>query len=394
MIKLFQKLAMIGIVFPFVSPLALKGSDLQPIVFLFLISSLIFERFKLRLLILMLGIFSILVLHAILVAPGPIFLLLLAFLGFQFGLRFGLLIDIKFLRILCAIFIFQMLAHFFFPLSFTSFFGWLVSDLRVEIPFEKGRGTSGLFPEPGFAGAQAVFLLCWLKTIPVDSKKLYDPFIMLGLLVCVMLSGSGSGGIFLLLFCIGMTVRYMTSKATILAIMSSMLLLVILLPYADGLLGGRSKIAVALIMDPSEVIQSDRSIGMRVFNFVLAYEVLMNYFGGLGSEGFKAALDMYLVLGQWKDFAHGAILSAVAYLVVSYGWLAVFALTFAVAFFGKMVWEYPNTAPPIFVASGFLLFSFSLAYPSGWFLLGMSCALVRARRERLLKLRKIEHELL
>ena len=393
MIEIFRRFAFFGIVFPFVSPFVLKSSDLQPFVFLFIVLILIFERFKLGLLIFVAALFALLVFHAILVAPGPILLILFAFLGFQFGFRFGLLIQIKFLRILCVVFIAQMMMHFFFPLSFTSLFGWLVSDLRVEIPFAKGRGTSGLFPEPGFAGAQVVFLLCWLKAIPADNKNLYDQFVGFGLLVCVILSGSGSGVIFLILFCIGLAVRYMNSRTGIFTIISSLILLFLILPYASEILIGRGKIAFDLIMDPGQLIQSDRSMGMRVFNFVLAYEVLVNNFGGLGSEGFKRALDMYSVPGQWQEIAHGANLSSIAYLIVSYGWFAVIAITFSLIFFGKMMWEYSSTAPLIFVASGFFLFSFSLAYPGGWFLLGMACAQVRAERERRFKLGNNVHEL-
>ena len=102
---------------------------------------------------------------------------------------------------------------------------------------------------------------------------------------------------------------------------------------------------------------------------------------------------MYSVPGQWQEIAHGANLSSIAYLIVSYGWFAVIAITFSLIFFGKMMWEYSSTAPLIFVASGFFLFSFSLAYPGGWFLLGMACAQVRAERERRFKLGNNVHEL-
>lgn len=253
----------------------------------------------------------------------------------------------------------------FSPEAIIPIFEKIVRSIKIT-DFTGARGSSGLAPEPGFAGALGASYCSILFFL----KNKYSPGLVWWVSVLfsvfiVILSKSGTG--YMLLFIVVsvyMCVNFSTPKIVIVFFVSFMLLL--LLPDFTNNRG--VAIIEKLTSDPLELFSRDESVGKRALNIVLGFiSVFENPLGigrGLNLDYREEIVSSWelrnYMVGESGDVSAFSRFSVELGIVF---WLFIVFLVFRTK---TLRYSYLRVLGFLFISA-----SFSLSFPITWILLGL-----------------------
>ncbi len=286
---------------PFLSPIVLKGNDLQLPVYI--IAAFIFGLDVIRkdlyiskvgLLILFASIASL-----IYILPSSFIEynlrgqlnFLLGFFIFYTFFKYKHLLDKRFFNLAVFINFFGIFWHYFFTISFLSIANIVTRKIKIE-EFE-GRGPSGFASEPLYAAASCFFICMFSKYLFRQKKisKLNDFMIQLISLFCILLTKSGTGYIFVLFLI--MFVYFGLSFRALIIKLILVFVSVIILSYLASSLNFNNR-GINLLSDLLFVPRDffcDVSVSTRIISiFWGIYSLLSNPLGnGVGSSDYITA---------------------------------------------------------------------------------------------------------
>ncbi len=348
------------------------NTDVQPFFLIFIIPLLIFNRMRMftKLELLFLG-----------VATWSFIYFDVRELNFEFRKTIGLLVAFyiyhffrvyhscfgeKFLLLVVSVSFFSILLHATAPDFFLNSFGHFVREIKV-INLEGARGASGLAPEPGFAGALAVFYIA--AAIVFYESRGERKFLVPIVLMCIsiiVLSRSGSGALLLVIF-----LAFFYFKFNLISIISGTICLFILYFVIENFDLGRAGYVIKLLFDdPRALFLGDSSVGKRVLNIVVGTISIFEFpFGsGFGSyERVSAFIVDKYELANVISSAGVDNVSAYARYSVEIGLIF---WTLVLALYIKGILRCRSSANKYFIVSiYFIAATFSIVFPPTWFLM-------------------------
>jgi len=164
------------------------------------------------------------------------------------------------------------------------------------------RGASGLAPEPGFAGLLSVGIFAisaFKKEYHLD--KNYFLWIFIFTILSVMLTRSGTGSLYLLIFCLFyfFRLRYTPYLFACFGIF--------IFAYFNLDLGRGSNSVVSLLLDPFSAVTQDTSIGTRVLNTVVGLFSVIEQPLGFGFDDYAGVAADIVVKYSLSDDINGSI---------------------------------------------------------------------------------------
>jgi hypothetical protein len=352
---------------PFFSPIPLS-TDIQPLYILFFLIALVtvkqntFHIPKKSIPLLLLGLLYLLYVdnyQKIGVAQIGLFA---SFLAYTFFYRFATYLNQKLLFLIILANFLALLVHFLTPDLYQITIGQFVRT--VKDLSAGGRGVSGLTSEPSFTGALAVFYIAVSLLLREKGQKKYFLVNFFLSLVIIVLTKSGTGFLYLLIF---LSLYYLPQVKKFMPIIFIIFFTIVL--FGDDL-GRGGRVLQLILFNPEAVIFADASIGARLINIAVGVTSLPVYPLGSGAGHFeKAAIVVNQIFGITDVFTGKlANISAFALYSVELG-------IFYIAFLGVYVWWVFSHGMRVHgrlayfsLALLFHLATFSVVFPPVWFL--------------------------
>jgi hypothetical protein len=295
---------------------------------------------------------------------------IIIFIASSFALKY---LNGKFLFFIINIYFIIDILIFFNPDLFLHIQSFIIRENNVTNIYGS-RGIASLSTEPGlFAGMMVGFLLINDYLLKINNQtKVYFYIIYIEILLMIILSKSGTGYLFFLLYLIGSNLEKFSIKSIVGIVLIIGLLFYIIFSLNLEINNRGIEIIKYLFDNPIFYIQHDLSIYTRVYSILIGIKSLYNNIFGYGVFDLNHFLYNFIILKNdiLYFFPKGPtesnlyLVSGFSYIVSMYG---IIGLMFIIYIY------YTSKAPfknKIF-SFLFLLSSYSIAFPLIWILLNL-----------------------
>lgn len=260
----------------------------------------------------------------------------------------------------------------FFPGSFIKFQNIIIRNTNVTDIYGS-RGISTFCTEPGLFGGLLAFMLIINEYIyrGIDKtfwkkKKYYLNIIKLVFMITFTKSGTGYiyFAVYLLITGLSKFTRRMIVKSFFILVL--VVTVVITVSHFTGIKNNRGFQVFYLIANPAELVETDKSVSLRVFSVIIGIKSLIQHPFGVGINNANASIRqqintnkiIYSDLGRRKV----SLVSAISQMVVQYGILILIYIYYLMRYVGN------SSLISKTFSLLFLTFSYSAAFPPTWIL--------------------------